>query len=50
VLRPNAGARLDAIIDDKIAGARLMTQQELDARSLPVKLRDGLARLFSPYL
>jgi cardiolipin synthase A/B len=43
-------ARLDAIIDDKIAGARLMTQQELDARSLPVKLRDGLARLFSPYL
>jgi cardiolipin synthase len=43
-------ARLDAIVDDKIAGARRMTQAELDARSFPVRLRDGLARLFSPYL
>ena len=39
-----------AVIDDKIAGARLVTQAELDARSFPVKLRDGLTRLFSPYL
>ena len=42
--------RLDAIIDDKIDAARLMTPGELDARSFPVKLRDGLARLLSPYL
>jgi cardiolipin synthase len=43
-------AQLDSIVDDKIAAARLMTRAELDARSFPVKLRDGLARLFSPYL
>ena len=24
--------------------------EEVDARSLPVRLRDGIARLFSPYL
>jgi cardiolipin synthase len=43
-------AKLDSIIDEKIAGARLMTRTELDARSFPVKLRDGLTRLLSPYL
>jgi cardiolipin synthase len=43
-------ARLDAILDEKIAGARLLTQAELDARPFLVKLRDGLARLLSPYL
>ena len=43
-------ARLDAIIDDKIAGGRPMTRQELETRSFPARLRDGLARLLSPYL
>jgi cardiolipin synthase len=43
-------AQLDAIVDEKIAGARPMTRDELDGRSFPVKLRDGLTRLFSPYL
>jgi cardiolipin synthase len=43
-------ARLDAIVDEKIAGARLMTRAELDARPFVSKLRDGLARLLSPYL
>lgn len=43
-------ARLDAIVDDKIAMARPMTLAELEARPFPVRLRDGLARLFSPYL
>jgi len=43
-------AQLDAIVDDKIAGARLMTRAELDERSFAVKLRDGLTRLLSPYL
>ncbi len=43
-------ARLDAIIDGKIAGAREMCRAELDARALPVRLRDGLTRLLSPYL
>jgi len=43
-------AQLDAIVDEKIADARPMTRDELDGRSFPVKLRDGLTRLFSPYL
>lgn len=30
--------------------ARRLTLDELHARSLPVRLRDGVARLFSPYL
>jgi cardiolipin synthase len=43
-------ARLDAIIDEKIAVARSMTRAELDERGLLPRLRDGLARLLSPYL
>ena len=43
-------ARLDAIIDDKIATARPMTRAELDVRPFPIRLRDGLTRLLSPYL
>jgi len=43
-------ARLDAIIDEKIAEARLMTRAELDGRPFAVKLRDGLTRLLAPYL
>jgi cardiolipin synthase len=43
-------ARLDAIVDEKIAAGRLVERKEFDARSLPVRLRDGLTRLFSPYL
>jgi cardiolipin synthase len=43
-------AQLDAIVDDKIAGARLMTRAELDGRSFGVRMRDGLTRLLSPYL
>jgi cardiolipin synthase len=42
--------QLDAIVDAKIAVARVMTRAELDARPYVLKLRDGLARLFSPYL
>jgi cardiolipin synthase len=34
----------------KISGARAVTLAEADARSLPEKLRDATARLFSPYL
>jgi cardiolipin synthase len=43
-------AQLDAIIDEKIASARAMCRAEIDARPLPVRLRDGLTRLLSPYL
>ncbi|MEE9207772.1 MAG: phospholipase D-like domain-containing protein [Gemmatimonadota bacterium] len=41
---------LDGIIDDKMRGGRLLTQAALDGRSLPIRLRDGIARLFKPYL
>ena len=44
------GARMDALIEAKRAAARLVTLAEIDARPLPVKLRDGVARLFAPYL
>ena len=43
-------ARLDATIAAVIGRSRRRTLAELDARSLPVRLRDGVARLFSPYL
>jgi len=42
--------QLEDFIDEKIDGARLITLEEIKARSFPVKLRDGLARLASPYL
>jgi cardiolipin synthase A/B len=43
-------ARADAAIDAKRRKARELTLAEIDARRLPVRLRDGLARLMSPYL
>ena len=44
-----AGALLK-ISDAMLADARPVTLGSLNSRSLPVKLRDGVARLFSPYL
>lgn len=41
---------LEAIIDAKLADARRITRADVDARPLPVKLRDGIARLAAPYL
>jgi len=43
-------ARLEAIIDAKIAEARPEDRARLEGRPLPVRLRDGLTRLLSPYL
>jgi cardiolipin synthase len=43
-------ARLDALIDARIAVACPMDRAQLEGRSLPVRLRDGLTRLLSPYL
>ena len=37
-------------IDGKLKGAREVTLKDVDGRSLPIKLRDGISRLFSPYL
>ena len=41
---------MEKIVAQKISGAREVTLAEVDGRSLPVKLRDAFARLFSPYL
>jgi len=41
---------LEALLDAKIASARLLTLADLDRRPFPVKLRDGVARLAQPYL
>jgi cardiolipin synthase len=43
-------ARIDRHIADVIARSRQKTLSEVDSRSIPVRLRDGIARLFSPYL
>lgn len=39
-----------ALIEARIARARQLTLAEADARSLPIRLRDGVARLFHPIL
>jgi len=41
---------LMTVIEAKLEGARVVTLEEVDGRSLPVRLRDGVARLLSPYL
>ena len=43
-------AKLGAIVDRKLASARRITLADVDGRSLPIRLRDGMARLLSPYL
>jgi cardiolipin synthase len=42
--------RVGALIEAKRNPARQVTLEEIDARPLPVKLRDGIARLLTPYL
>jgi cardiolipin synthase len=44
------GARVEALARERIARGRRVTMADVNGRSLPVKLRDGFARLFSPYL
>jgi len=50
ILDQGLAARLDEHFDAVLARSRRLTLAEVDARSLPVRLRDSLARLFSPYL
>ena len=42
--------RLDQWIETKRKGAHLVTMEEVDGRPLPARLRDGIARLLTPYL
>jgi cardiolipin synthase len=43
-------ASLTAIIQARVHDAHRMTLEELDGRSLAIRLRDGIAKLASPYL
>ncbi|MBX3442066.1 MAG: PLDc N-terminal domain-containing protein [Planctomyces sp.] len=47
--RPLAAA-LDKQFREKLKTARQISLEEVDSRSLPIRLRDGIARLASPYL
>jgi cardiolipin synthase len=42
--------RLDQLIAAKLAHAHEVTLAEIDGRPLPERLRDGVARLLTPYL
>jgi len=44
------GAHMDGLIQARIGTSRELSLEAINARSLPVKLRDGVARLFAPYL
>jgi cardiolipin synthase A/B len=41
---------LGALLDAKKRTAHRLALTEADSRSIPIRLRDGIARLFSPYL
>ena len=41
---------MTAVIEKKMSNAREVTLAEADGRTTPTKLRDAVARLFSPYL
>ena len=47
---PALAAQVEALATARIARARRVTLAEVDSRPLSVKLRDGVARLLSPYL
>ena len=47
---PDLAARVEAVALERIARAAPVTLADVDGRRLPIKLRDGVARLLSPYL
>jgi len=47
---PELAASLDGILQSKLQGARQVTQEEMDGRSVIIKLRDGVTRLLDPFL
>lgn len=47
---PDLAARVDALVDARLATAHQVTLDEVDRRALALRLRDGVARLLSPYL
>ncbi len=47
---PELAARLAQLVETKRRAARQITLEEVDGRPLPSRLRDGMARLLTPYL
>jgi cardiolipin synthase A/B len=47
---PALACRLQDWIDKKISDAHRVTMNDINARKLPIRLRDGIARLLTPYL
>ena len=47
---PALGRTLAHLFDERLATGREVTLEEVDGRSVPVRLRDGAARLFTPFL
>jgi cardiolipin synthase A/B len=47
--RDFAGA-MEVIVQNRLRGAKPVSLEEVDGRSVPVKLRDSVVRLFTPYL
>ena len=43
-------ASLSALVDSQLKRAREVKLEDVDGRSLPAKLRDGLARLLTPFI
>jgi cardiolipin synthase len=42
--------KLQQIVSEKMENARPVTLDEVNNRPILIKLRDGIARLFTPYL
>jgi cardiolipin synthase len=42
--------QMEKVIEGKLRGAHEVTFAEVDSRSLPIKLRDAVMRLFTPFL
>jgi cardiolipin synthase len=47
---PGLAASLKALVDARLKCARPVKLEDVDGRSLPAKLRDGLARLLTPFI
>lgn len=47
---PAVARTITALIESRIAASRRITLQDVDRRAYPRRLRDGVARLVSPYL
>jgi cardiolipin synthase len=44
------GQQMEQLAQARLARSRPLSLEQVDARALPIKLRDGIARLFAPYL